>query len=195
MSLGQMLVRNALEMKYIEYSGLINKTESFNPNIPNSPEIIIFSPQIPRNQNVKIFSAIYGIISANEGIRPYRLDLNNSLKPHIENLTKEWKPYVNEKLALYKNETIIDLCSSEYSKLIDKKTLDNPYIQIDFKDKKKVRLTLYPIALRPNHNCIVLGFGQLNILLDYLLQGNLIIHLYDLYTLNSVCTKYLSQYQ
>ena len=54
MSLGQMLVRNALEMKYIEYSGLINKTESFNPNIPNSPEIIIFSPQIPRNQNVKI---------------------------------------------------------------------------------------------------------------------------------------------
>lgn len=29
-----------------------------------------------------------------------------------------------------------------------------------------VRLLLYPIASRPNHNCLVLGIGELNILLD-----------------------------
>ena len=33
-------------------------------------------------------------------------------------------------------------------------------------DMKDIKITLYPIALRPNHNCHVLGLGKLNILLD-----------------------------
>ncbi|MHA2131162.1 MAG: MBL fold metallo-hydrolase, partial [Promethearchaeota archaeon] len=33
-------------------------------------------------------------------------------------------------------------------------------------DSKDIRVTIYPIVLKPNHNCHILGLGELNILLD-----------------------------
>ncbi|MFX1428368.1 MAG: MBL fold metallo-hydrolase [Promethearchaeota archaeon] len=33
-------------------------------------------------------------------------------------------------------------------------------------DSKDIRVTIYPIVLKPNHNCHILGLGKLNILLD-----------------------------
>lgn len=83
-----------------------------------------------------IFSALYGIVEAKEAITPYRLDLNNSLPPHIVNLSKQWKPYINQYLNDEKSDFIIDLASSEYRKLIDVEKLNKPYIKIDFKDYK-----------------------------------------------------------
>ncbi len=39
--------------------------------------------------NVCIFSALYGLVPANGGISPYRLDLNNVLEPHFKELNSE----------------------------------------------------------------------------------------------------------
>ncbi|MFW9866929.1 MAG: MBL fold metallo-hydrolase, partial [Candidatus Thorarchaeota archaeon] len=36
----------------------------------------------------------------------------------------------------------------------------------DLEDPKDIRLTIFPIVLKPNHNCHILGLGKLNILLD-----------------------------
>ena len=121
---------------------------------------------------------------------------NYNLVPKIEKESiKNIKFYVKEKVIVIKSlvgdklyENLEDLVKkygwyfyitgvpvgkSEISIAIDKieKKLDSNYFkEISvfpyLKDTNKIRLTLYPIALRPNHNCIILGIGQLNILLD-----------------------------
>lgn len=88
------------------------------------------------DKTVEIFSAMYGLIPASSNIRPYRLDLNNSLKPHITSLTSQWKEPINKHLNDCQNSIIIDLASTEYRKLIDYKTLCHPIYSVDFKDLK-----------------------------------------------------------
>lgn len=87
------------------------------------------------DDHVLIFSALYGLIPAKEGIRPYRLDLSNSLEPSIVQLTAQWKEAVNASLQQTTDQCILDLASTEYRKLIDRKLIPNR-IQIDFKDLK-----------------------------------------------------------
>lgn len=89
--------------------------------------------------NVMIFSALYGIITAEEAISPYRLDLNNSLDPKIINLSKQWKKYINQYLENQDTNYIIDLASSEYRKLVNIKSLNKNYIIINFKDRKDAK--------------------------------------------------------
>ncbi len=36
----------------------------------------------------------------------------------------------------------------------------------ELSESKEIRVTIYPIVLKPNHNCHILGLGNLNILLD-----------------------------
>jgi Cft2 family RNA processing exonuclease len=62
---------------------------------------------------------------------------------------------------------------SEISIAIDKieRKFDNTYFKnISLKDSaensEEIRVSLYPIALKPNHNSLILGLGRLNILLD-----------------------------
>lgn len=86
--------------------------------------------------NLLIFSALYGIIPAEDAITPYRLDLNNSLKPYIMNLTRQWKPYINKYINNMDTDLVIDLSSTEYRKLIDVNNLEKNYIRIEFKDLK-----------------------------------------------------------
>lgn len=54
MSLGQMLLRNAAELKFVEYSGIIQKVEPFNSTIPNSPLVFSENPQIQSGNDIKI---------------------------------------------------------------------------------------------------------------------------------------------
>jgi hypothetical protein len=88
------------------------------------------------DDSLLIFSALYGLVSAGQAITPYRLDLNNSLKPHIVNLTRQWKPYVNQYIESLDTDIVIDLASTEYRKLVDVDGMKKNYIRIDFKDLK-----------------------------------------------------------
>ncbi|MFX0188010.1 MAG: MBL fold metallo-hydrolase [Candidatus Hodarchaeota archaeon] len=36
----------------------------------------------------------------------------------------------------------------------------------DHSESEKIRVSIYPLVLRPNHNCIILGLGEITILLD-----------------------------
>lgn len=42
---------------------------------------------------------------------------------------------------------------------------------------EKPKVTLYPIALKPNHNCLILGLGDLNILLDCGISEEYFVHI------------------
>lgn len=83
------------------------------------------------NENLLIFSALYGVLSPNTEIKPYRLDMTiNFLE---ESLYKFWSDKINDFLDTYIDEIFINLASKEFSKIIDKKKFK--VINIEFRQK------------------------------------------------------------
>ncbi len=83
------------------------------------------------NENLLIFSALYGVLSPNTEIKPYRLDMTiNFLE---ESLYKFWSDKINDFLDTYVDEIFINLASKEFSKIIDKKKFK--VINIEFRQK------------------------------------------------------------
>lgn len=77
-------------------------------------------------RHVRILSAFYGIVHPFDSVRPYRLDMK--MKVLSESLYNYW----NESFtSVFEGETIINLASNEFSKLIQQ-----PMITIDFKEEK-----------------------------------------------------------
>ncbi|MBD3338373.1 MAG: MBL fold metallo-hydrolase [Candidatus Lokiarchaeota archaeon] len=82
-------------------------------------------------------------------------------------------PKLVEKYGWYFYITGVPVGESELSIAIDnvEKRYDKNFIaKLNVKDEtdpnEKIRVTLYPIVLKPNHNCVILGLGRLNFLLD-----------------------------
>ena len=77
-----------------------------------------------------------------------------------------------EKYGWYFYITGVPVGKSEISVAIDKieKRYTKEYFKnislIDGKDEENIRVTIYPIVLKPNHNCHILGIGKVNILID-----------------------------
>lgn len=84
-------------------------------------------------KHVRILSALYGAISPEECVKPYRLDLTMSLKVEGETLKKYWKERIAT--SFEKGECIVNLASGEFSSLFNKKQYD--WIDIEFFEKKK----------------------------------------------------------
>lgn len=85
------------------------------------------------NNHLIIISGFYGIVFPESFIKPYRLMLGSKIKlPNHKDLYDFWFKEFNEKLLeLNPDKLIINLASSEYSKLIDESKFD--VINIDFK--------------------------------------------------------------
>ena len=87
-----------------------------------------------------ILSALYGAIPSDFFIREYRLDMTMKILSE-ENLYSFWKKEINKSLEnLMKargEETLINLASNEFSKLIDRKNFYYEIIDIDFKEEKE----------------------------------------------------------
>ena len=84
-------------------------------------------------KHVRILSALYGAISPEECVKPYRLDLTMNLKVEGLTLKKYWKERIVT--SFEKGECIINLASSEFSSLFNKKQYD--WIDIEFFEKKE----------------------------------------------------------
>ena len=84
-------------------------------------------------QHLRILSALYGAISPDECVKPYRLDLTMNLKVEGETLKKYWKERIVS--SFEKEECIINLASSEFSSLFNKKQYD--WVDVDFYEKKE----------------------------------------------------------
>ena len=84
-------------------------------------------------QHLRILSALYGAISPDECVKPYRLDLTMNLKVEGETLKKYWKERIVS--SFEKGECIINLASSEFSSLFNKKQYD--WVDVDFYEKKE----------------------------------------------------------
>ena len=81
------------------------------------------------NKNLFIFSALYGAISPNTKIKPYRLDMTINILD--ESMYKFWNKDINNYLEKYSTEVFINLASKEFSKILDYKKFK--VIDIEFR--------------------------------------------------------------
>jgi len=89
-------------------------------------------------QQLLIFSAIYGALRPLDLIQPYRLDVANPLKINGQTLYQYWKNNVtraiDQQLKLQKDNILINLASAEYFQMLDTKQLKASIITPVFKD-------------------------------------------------------------
>lgn len=88
-----------------------------------------------------ILSGLYGILRPFDLMQPYRLEMGCRLSnPQGENLYAFWGEQVTEVLRKilsgHSEPLVVNLASAEYSRVIKKKLLGAPVLDIDFKERK-----------------------------------------------------------
>ena len=100
-------------------------------------------------KNYRMLSGLYGLLKPSDNIMLYRLEMGRSFEfEHYKNLYEFWREKVTEQLnsELKSKDLILNLASSEYSKVLDKKKLNAPVIDFDFyemKDGKRKTIVVY----------------------------------------------------
>ena len=95
------------------------------------------------NENAFLLSGLYGMLRPTDEVMLYRLEMGSKLDVNgSKNLYGFWKntltPFFNSKLS--KDEFILNLASNEYAKVLDKKSLKVPVIEVEFQDYKDGKL-------------------------------------------------------
>lgn len=90
------------------------------------------------NNSLIILSAMYGALNPFDNIKKYRLDM--TMKISENSLYSFWSEkvtvYINELLSQDSEKILLNLASNEYSKIINKKTLNFKMVTVDFKEFK-----------------------------------------------------------
>jgi len=89
--------------------------------------------------HLRILSGLYGLLKPLDRIEPYRLEMGTALKiGRKNNLYEYWSSRVTAQIDdEFQNQTIVNLASKEYSKVVDRKHLKNKIIEVDFRDRDK----------------------------------------------------------
>lgn len=109
------------------------------------------------NHNLRILSALYGVLKPLDTISRYRLDFNTQLNIDLYDL---WKPLITEYFN-NRSEPVLSLASKEFELMIDFSNLRVPFIKVDFyeyTDNKYVNKATYSkIARGKLTNLIIKG--------------------------------------
>jgi len=100
--------------------------------------------------HLNILSGLYGILRPLDLMQPYRLEMRAKLPVgDCENLYQLWKNEVtealNSRLKLSQDKTVVNLASTEYSKVIDKKQLKGKIVEVTFQQEHKGKIKTIPI--------------------------------------------------
>lgn len=93
------------------------------------------------NQHLRILSGMYGVLKPTDLILPHRLEMGTKWPVTKRNLYGYWMKFVtkevNKTMEALSTDTLINLASNEYFKVIDKESLKGKIINIDFKEKRE----------------------------------------------------------
>ncbi len=148
--------------EYLQYLKLIKSR-----NIPQMlikdvlHDLLVENQDVPIKEKKSIGKFIY---YKKERVIVVKSLIGDKMYENLKSLVKKygWYFYI----------TGVPVGASQISVAIDKieRKFDENYfknISISSENKdEKIRVTIYPIVLKPNHNCHILGLGNLNILLD-----------------------------
>lgn len=125
---------------------------TFQGDAYSAIDALAYSPeQLDHAQkHLIILSGFYGILRPLDLMQPYRLEMGSSLAvAGARNLYFFWRKEItdriNQTLAAHREPVLINLASTEYSKVIDKKTLQGEIINITFKQHHKGTIKTIPI--------------------------------------------------
>jgi cytoplasmic iron level regulating protein YaaA (DUF328/UPF0246 family) len=98
-------------------------------------------------EHVRILSGLYGVLRPLDLLQPYRLEMGRKLTVgKTKDLYGFWGTRVtellNDELATNTSKLLINLASEEYSKVISRKTLKYPIIDVVFKEKQGDKLKI-----------------------------------------------------
>jgi cytoplasmic iron level regulating protein YaaA (DUF328/UPF0246 family) len=92
-------------------------------------------------KSLVIVSALYGIVTGEMNIVNYRLEMQSKLPINgCKNLYSLWKPILTEWLNNQESSFAVNLCSTEYSKVFEWKSVRIPTVHVDFKQMKNGEL-------------------------------------------------------
>lgn len=95
-------------------------------------------------KNFRMISGLYGLLKPSDRILPYRLEMGREFQfEDNKDLYHFWTEKITEELnsELKKNEILLNLASNEYFKVLDQKKINNPVINVDFKELRKGKPT------------------------------------------------------
>ena len=102
----------------------------------NAPELSQEDLEFAQGK-VRMLSGLYGVIRPLDLIQPYRLEMGTKLSnAKGGDLYDYWGSDISSVLNEDEPDLIVNLASNEYSKAIDKKTLNADILDIVFKEKK-----------------------------------------------------------
>ena len=102
----------------------------------NAPELSQEDLEFAQGK-VRMLSGLYGVIRPLDLIQPYRLEMGTKLSNEKgSDLYDYWGSDISSVLNEDESDLIVNLASNEYSKAIDKKTLNANILDIVFKEKK-----------------------------------------------------------
>ena len=102
----------------------------------NAPELSHEDLEFAQGK-VRMLSGLYGVIRPLDLIQPYRLEMGTKLSnAKGGDLYDYWGSDISSVLNEDEPDLIVNLASNEYSKAIDKKTLNAAILDIVFKEKK-----------------------------------------------------------
>ena len=102
----------------------------------NAPELSQEDLEFAQGK-VRMLSGLYGVIRPLDLIQPYRLEMGTKLSNEKGgDLYDYWGSDISSILNEDESDLIVNLASNEYSKAIDKKTLNANILDIVFKEKK-----------------------------------------------------------
>jgi len=100
--------------------------------------------------HLNILSGLYGLLRPLDLMQPYRLEMGAKLPVgDCKNLYQLWKNEVTEglntRLKLSQDKTVVNLASTEYSKVIDRKQLEGKIVEVIFQQEHKGKIKTIPI--------------------------------------------------
>ena len=93
-------------------------------------------------KHLLILSGLHGYLRPLDLLKPYRLEMGTKLQVgRTKNLYEIWNKvvtdYINASTQHHKENTLINLASEEYFKVVNRQALSIPLLNIEFKEKKE----------------------------------------------------------
>jgi len=149
--------------EYNQYLKLIKSKEIPQMSIRDVLEDLFFKDKlVPLEEKKGIRKIIY---YQKEKVIVLKSLIGDKMYENLENLVSKygWYFYIT---GVPVGESELCIAIDKIEKDFSEDYFSNISLVEESSNSKDIRVTIYPIVLKPNHNCHILGLGNLNILLD-----------------------------
>ena len=116
-------------------------------------------------KNYRMLSGLYGLLKPSDKVMLYRLEMGRNFEfDQYKNLYEFWTEKVTDQLnsEMKKNEILLNLASTEYGKVINRKKLNHKVIDFDFYELKDGKLKTIVVYTKHARGLVVRYCAETN---------------------------------